>query len=278
MHYTITNETISIYFREIRNNSSLTKEDETVLFARIAKGDKTAETEVFNKMAKLVVAVAKTYTGKADLLEDLIQEANIGVLKAIAKFDPTKGFRFSSYARWWMKSYIDRFLDELGVVHPNNATLIDKAKKIREEFYTKNQREMSEYELLDALEEMGEIVTDVTAITNIAHIHIDKPVEVGDDITFADTGEFAERTKHDNDYEKVIEEESITDTIANLMRCLTPREKILVKMRFGYTTGYEMDFGSIADEWNHTHEEKEHLSQERVRQLVLGALKKMKNK
>ena len=276
MNYTNTNPNLSIYFREIRNNKNLTKEDEIVLFTRIAGGDKRAETEVFNRLAKLAVAVAKTYTGKADLLEDLIQEANVGILNAISKFDPEKGFRFSSYARWWMKCSIAKFLDELGVVHASNTSLLDKARKIRDEFYTKNQREISEYELMDALEEMGEVVTDPSVIISISHIQIDRPAEVGDDVTICETGEFAARTSSVNHFEDESEAESLTDEIERRMRRLTPRERILINMRFGYTTGYEMDFAHIAETWNQTHEEKEQLTQERVRQLVQGALKKMK--
>jgi RNA polymerase sigma factor (sigma-70 family) len=276
MNYTNLNQNLTIYFREIRNNKSLTKEDETVLFARIAAGSEAAKTEVFNKMAKLAVAIAKTYTSKTELLEDLIQEANVGTWTAIDKFDPSKGYRFSSYARWWMKSTISRFLDELGLVHPSNPSLIDKARRIREEFYTKNQREITEYELMDALEEMGEVVTDLSAIIAVTHIHIDRPVDSDQEVTAAEVGEFAARTSSVNDFEEESEAESLNEEIERRMRRLTPRERILVKMRFGYTTGYEMDFKSIAEEWNKTREESERLTQERVRQLVQGAIKKMK--
>jgi RNA polymerase sigma factor (sigma-70 family) len=276
MNYTNLNQNLTIYFREIRNNKSLTKEDETVLFARIAAGSEAAKTEVFNKMAKLAVAIAKTYTSKTELLEDLIQEANVGTWTAIDKFDPSKGYRFSSYARWWMKSTISRFLDELGLVHPSNPSLIDKARRIREEFYTKNQREITEYELMDALEEMGEVVTDLSAIIAVTHIHIDRPVDSDQEVTAAEVGEFAARTSSINDFEEESEAESLNDEIERRMRRLTPRERILVKMRFGYTTGYEMDFKSIAEEWNKTREESERLTQERVRQLVQGAIQKMK--
>ena len=152
MYLTFTNKNIDIYFKEIKSNENLTREDEITLFTRIAKGDKSAEVEVFNKMSKLAVAIAKTYTGTPELLEDLIQEANMGVLTAIKKYDVALGYRFSSYARWWMKSYITTFLNNMGMVHPSNTQVLDKAKKIREAFFKKNHREISECELLDRLE------------------------------------------------------------------------------------------------------------------------------
>ena len=106
MNFTNRNRNIDIYFSEIRNNQSMTREDEIILFTRVAKGDRSAVTDIFNRMSKLAVAVAKTYTDNPDLLEDLIQEANSGILYAIDKYDPALGYRFSSYARWWMKAYI----------------------------------------------------------------------------------------------------------------------------------------------------------------------------
>ena len=94
MYLTFRNRNIDIYFKEIHTNGGLTREDEITLFTRIAKGDKSAEVEVFNKMSKFAVAVAKTYTGEPELLEDLIQEANMGVLTAISKYDVALGYRF----------------------------------------------------------------------------------------------------------------------------------------------------------------------------------------
>ena len=290
INYTNLNENINIYFKEIRNFSSLTREDEVTLFSRISKGDKMAETEIFNKMAKLAVNIAKTYTCNADLLEDLIQEANIGILDAIKKYDLTTGFRFSSYARFWMKAYIGRYLDDMGIVHHCNPVLVKKANKIREEFYKKNQREISEYELMDALEEAGEVVKDTTSILNITSIRIDLPLGgEEDDITRGETGEFADRTASHNDCVGEEEKETLSSDIAKRMARLTPRERKLINTRFGFTTGYEMDYKSITETinnevdakaklegWDEKQIKKEKLTQERVRQIVVNALKKMK--
>jgi RNA polymerase primary sigma factor len=276
MNYTNTNQNISIYFKEIRNFSSLNRQDEVTLFTRISRGDKSAETEIFNRMAKLAVNIAKTYTSKADLLEDLIQEANLGILAAIKKFDLSTGFRFSSYARFWMKCYIGKYLDEMGVVNHSNANLIKMANKIREKFYKENQREISEYELMDALEEQGQVVNDVTAITNITSVRIDAPLgEDEDGLSNADYGEFADRTASENGMVKDMEEENLSDQVKNLLKRLTPRERTLVELRF-FSGDNEMDYATITEKWNKGKVEKEQLTQERVRQLILGALKKMK--
>ena len=296
MYLTFTNKNIDIYFKEIKSNENLTREDEITLFTRIAKGDKSAEVEVFNKMSKLAVAIAKTYTGSPELLEDLIQEANMGVLTAIKKYDVALGYRFSSYARWWMKSYITTFLNNMGMVHPSNTLVLDKAKKIREAFLKKNHREISECELLDRLEEMGVLVSDVNAITSVLVTSIDQRVDEDEDTVASECGEFAERTSCKNDYESEIENQELSRQIEVLMSRLTTREQTLVRMRFGFTTGSEMDFDSIAMRWNEGKSKylldengnivlnnngkpkgnPEYLTTERVRQIVVAAVKKMK--
>ena len=296
MYLTFKNRNIDIYFKEIHNNGSLTREEEVILFTRIAKGDKSAEVEVFNKMSKLAVAVAKTYTGEPELLEDLIQEANMGVLTAISKYDVALGYRFSSYARWWMKSYINTFLNNMGVVHPSNTQVLDQAKKIREAFFKKNHREISEYELLDRLEKMGIMVNDVTAITTALVTSIDQNIDEDEDMVAGEYGEFAERTSSRNDYESEIENQDLSNRVEVLMSRLTAREQTLVRMRFGFTTGREMDFESIAERWNDGKSKylldengntvlngngkpkgnPEYLTTERVRQIVIAAVKKMK--
>ena len=296
MYLTFTNKNIDIYFKEIKSNENLTREDEITLFTRIAKGDKSAEVEVFNKMSKLAVAIAKTYTGSPELLEDLIQEANMGVLTAIKKYDVALGYRFSSYARWWMKSYITTFLNNMGMVHPSNTLVLDKAKKIREAFLKKNHREISECELLDRLEEMGVLVSDVNTITTVLVTSIDQRVDEDEDTVASECGEFAERTSCRNDYESEIENQELSRKIEVLMSRLTAWEQTLVRMRFGFTTGSEMDFDSIAMRWNEGKSKylldengnivlnnngkpkgnPEYLTTERVRQIVVAAVKKMK--
>lgn len=274
-NYTNRNNNINIYFREIHSNSSLTRDEEIELFGRIARGDQGTEVIVFNKMAKMAVAVAKTYTCNPELLEDLIQEANMGILTAIKKYDPALGYRFSSYVRWWMKANITVFLNQLGIVHPSNTRIPDLAKKIRETFYKENHREISEYELMDKLEDMGEVVTDTKVVTNVMVTYIDKCVD-DEDITKSEMGVFANRTASHNAFEDEIEQESLMDEISRRLSVLTPREQFIIRMKFGFITGYEMDYKSIAEEWNKTHSEKEQLTQERIRQICVAALKKMK--
>ena len=274
MNYTNITENINIYFHEIRKFQNMTKEDEDILFFRVANGDNSAVTEIFNRMAKLAVATAKTYTSNPDLLQDLIQEANCGILEAIRRFNPSMGFRFSSYARWWMKANISKFLNESMTVHPANGRLIAIAKRIRQEFFKENQREITEWELMDLLEERGEVVTDITAILSVTVDSIDNVTGDGDS-TFEESRLFNSRSAIDNDYLCVEESESLTDDIDGLMSKLTIRERMMVKMKFGI--GFEeMEYPDIAKKWARMTGEKV-MSAERVRQIVVAAVKKMRN-
>lgn len=274
MRYTILTDNINLYFKEIRKHASLTRDEEVILFTRVASGDDTARTAIFNKLAKLAVVVAKTYTNDPDLLQDLIQEANYGILVAIDKFDLDLGYRFSSYARWWMKCQIMNFLNEREAVHPANMQLTYKARKVREDFFKMHHRDITEYELMDILEEMGEVVTDVSAIVNVKMERVDLPTEDG--TTMLDSGEVAMGTSHTNDFVYQMDEDSLSDKIARLLSRLTPREQTIVKMHFGIGYDYEMDYKTIAEKYNQGKPEKEQLTQERIRQICVGAIKKMK--
>lgn len=279
INYTNLNQNINIYFKEIRSFKSLSKRDEEILFSRIELGDKKAETEVFNRLAKLAVAVAKTYTCRPELLSDLIQEANLGVLTAIHKFDINKGYRFSSYARWWMKARISKYLNEMSVVRPGtNSRILWLAKKIAEQFYMENCREISDIELLDELESRGEVVTDLNAILSIKAVRIDVPINEQSDTAQVDLGIFSTRTASRNEFEEDEENESLSSDIARRMSRLDFREQEIVRLKFGFITGYEIETNKdLTKEWNDRHpEQKTPLTEERVRQILVGALKKMK--
>ena len=274
MRYTILTDNINLYFKEIRKNVFLDRKKEVALFKRIAKGDQGAKTEVFNSLAKLAVFIAKTYTNDPDMLQDLIQEANLGILIAIDKYEPQRGHRFSSYARWWMKAQIMNAINEKDAVHPANMQLTYKARKVRENFFKEYHRDITEYELMDILEDMGEVVTDVSAIVNVVMERVDLPTEDGN--TMMESGEFAINTSHSNDFIYQEENEDLNDEITRRLRRLTPREQTIVKMKFGIGYDYEMDYATIAEKYNDGKPEKEQLCMERIRQICAQAIKKMK--
>lgn len=281
MNYTELSTCISIYFKEIKNFSSMTPNDERILFARYHAGDKSAETEIYNRMAKLAVAEAKTYTGRAELLQDLIQEANMGILIAIPKFDITKGYRFSSFAKWWIKARICEYLDTLGLVHAPDAKITGTANRIRREFYNREGRDISKYELLDLLEAAGETVTNPDCLDPIYVDSLDQIIgDDDDDRTLADTSGVALATADFNAYNDQVAKESLHDDVMRLLDRLSPRERRIVMMKSGLGNyRYPMGFDDIAKaETARLRKEgkDKSLSPERVRQLYQQALKTMK--
>ena len=200
----------------------------------------------------------------------------MGILIAIDKYDVSKGYRFSSYARWWMKAQIMNFINDRNVIHPTTMDLTYKARRIREQFFKTHQREITEYELMDALEEMGEVVTDLSAIVNVVMERVDLPDEDGN--TPLDSGEIAMNTSHTNNFLYQEAEESLSDNIARMLNRLTPRERTIVKMKFGIGYDYEMDYKTISEKYNQGRPENEQLGAERVRQICVNALKKMKTR
>lgn len=269
MNYTTITDTIGIYFREIRKYGSLTAEDEARLFPRIKAGDRKALDEVVGKMSGLAVMIAKKYTGDPDLLQDLIQEAYCGILEAVSKYDISSGYRFSTYARYWMMANISTFLGKVKTVYPTNQRLMAVARKIREEFLKENHREISDYELMERLEDMGEVVTDLTAITSVKVSSISEPDGDGGR-TFEDSAEFNGKTADCFDDGG----RSLTDDIRMMMEILSPREKTLVSLKYGIGTGVELTNAEVAREWNRRNPGEE-ISQERCRQIINDAVRKM---
>lgn len=272
-----TNSSINIYFKDVRKSDALTREKEVELFSRIAEGDKKAIDEVFMKMAKLAIHEAKIYTGNATLLEDLIQEANIGILTAIEKFDITKGFRFSSYARWWMKAAIEKYLDSINIVRKKDITLEDKVKKIRREFFAKNCREITEYEIIDILEEMGVKVNDTSYLHEICVTDIDSHMCDSDEVAIT---RFEVETSDSNDFEKECENEELSTLLKKKMSVLDEREKDFIKKFYGIGYDYAMDYDTIAERENskgltNKDGKPKTITGERVRQIINGAIKKM---
>ena len=273
MNYTVHTQIIDIYFNEIKKNQPLTPEDEKILFARVAMGDEKAKTEIYNRMAKMAVTEAKKLTSNPDVLCDLIQEANIGILTAIGKFDITKGYRFSSYARWWMKAMMIDCLEMMNLIQRKNVVLESKVRKINNEFYQKMGRTPSEYEVLDILDGMGEKVNDLTLLHELCISSMDDHFEDSDE-DMESTGEMSMKLSVDNEYEDTIEMESLVALLQKKMNTLTDREKRLVSLKFGIGRDYEMEYDAIADmESVYTGKS---ITTERVRQIVTGAIKKMR--
>ena len=266
---TLRSQSINIYFNEVKKNTNLTKEDEIKLFTALHSGDTTATGKIFNKMAKLAIKLAKEFTNDPMLLEDLIQEANIGILEAIPLFDVNLGFRFSSFARHYMLLHIRQHIAKNQAVNASNTSLIQAVNKMKKNFYNQNQRDPETYEIIAALEDMGIQVKDTTMLDKIMVSAIDAPV--GTDEGKApgyEVGEIAHRTSINSDVNTLADVEDLKFKVGKMLSTLDPRDQNIVSLYFGIGVDFPMDYTSLGKMF--------HMTDERARQIVQTSLAKMR--
>ena len=266
---TVRSDIIKVYFNEVKHNSNLTKEEEIKLFDQLHKGDTTATGKIFNKMAKLAIKLVKEFTNDPMLLEDLIQEANIGILEAIPLFDVKLGFRFSSVARHYMLLHIRQHIAKNKAVNASNPHLIQVVSKMKKNFYNQNQRDPETYEIIAALEDMGIQVKDTTMLDKIMVSAIDAPVRTDEDkVPGYEVGELARRTSINSDVNSLVENEDLKFKVGKMLSTLEPRDQKIVSLYFGIGVDFPMDYTALGKMFHMTHE--------RARQIVQTSLAKMR--
>lgn len=262
----IADDSVRLYLREIGKIPLITGEEEVGLAKRIEQGDKAAKDALAEANMRLVVSIAKKYIGRGLDLLDLIQEGNTGLLRAVEKFDYTKGFKFSTYATWWIRQAITRAIADQARVIRIPVHMVETINKL-----IRTQRRLtSELGREPSPEEIGkEMEMDVEKVLHIQKISqdttsLDATVGEDDDSTL---GEFIE--DHDTvspvdaaTYELL--KEHIDDTLA----LLTPREQKILRMRFGLEDGRSHTLEEVGQEFG--------VTRERIRQIEAKALAKLR--
>ena len=267
---TLRSQSINIYFNEVKQNTNLTKEDEIKLFTALHKGDTTATGKIFNKMAKLAIKFAKEFTNDPMLLEDLIQEANIGILEAIPLFDVNLGFRFSSFARHYMLLHIRQHIAKNQAVNVSSPYLIQVVNKMKKNFYNQNQRDPETYEIIAALEDMGIQVKDTAMLDKIMVSAIDAPVGTDEGkVPGYEVGEIARRTSINSDVNTLADVEDLKFKVGKMLSTLDPRDQKIVRLYFGIGVDFPMDYTTLGKMF--------HMTDERARQIVQTSLAKMRS-
>ena len=256
--------TVDSYLRDIGNLPMVSPEEETELAARIQKGDEEAYRQLVEANLRFVVSVAKQYQGSGMDLCDLINEGNLGLMKAAKRFDPTRGFKFISYAVWWIRQQIMQAISDQGrmVRLPlNQVGAINRINRAKAQFLQENEREPSDEELAELIDITPDKIGE--AIGNSSrHVSFDMP--------FGDEGEgtLLDIVPDNNaeEADKGLEAESLHEDLCNVMRVLTPREKEIITLAFGIGC-QEMTLEEIGDRFD--------LTRERVRQVKEKAIRKM---
>ena len=258
---------IKVYLNEISQYNLLSKEDEVRCAKAAANGNQEAKNALINHNLRLVVSIAKKYMGRGLTLSDLIQEGNFGLIKATEKYDVDKGFRFSTYATYWIKQSISRaVMDQTRNIRiPIHVIeLISKIKKAERDFQQSYNREPKEADIAVAL---GIDVKKIKEAYSWMKDTSSLDVVVGDD---EDTtvGSFIEDESVADSFMN-IEDDERKEAVQNILNTLTDREQLIIKNRFGIGMNRAKTLDEIGKELN--------LSRERVRQIEAAALKKLRN-
>jgi len=256
--------TVESYLRDISNLPMISPEEETELAHRIQKGDEEAFRRLVEANLRFVVSVSKAYQNSGLDLSDLINEGNLGLMKAARRFDPTRGFKFISYAVWWIRQQIMQAISDQGrmVRLPlNQVGIINRINRERNRFVQENEREPSDEELAEFLDISPEKISEAVGCSS-RHMSFDTPFgEEGDGTLLdvvPDTGtEMADRG---------LEAESLQKDLTTVMQVLTPREREILSLAFGIGCN-EMTLEEIGERFD--------LTRERVRQVKEKAIRKM---
>ncbi|MEZ5013314.1 MAG: RNA polymerase sigma factor RpoD/SigA [Chitinophagales bacterium] len=261
------NDSLEKYLAEIGKIDMVTPEEEAELAKRIKKGDDDALERLTKANLRFVVSVAKQYQGHGLTLSDLINEGNVGLIKAAKKFDETKGFKFISYAVWWIRQSIMLAIVEhsrLVRLPLNKAGNVSKVNRISSIFEQENEREPTTEELADALHLKDKEVQEIV-VANIKHVSMDAPLG-GDN----EDGSMADILADDNEDapDKSLLTESLKNEIANVLKVLTEREAEVVAAYYGINGFKAMNIDEIAERFS--------LSRERVRQIKERAIRRLR--
>ena len=257
---------IKLYLREIGQVKLLTPQEEIELAARIKKGDKKAREKMIKANLRLVVKIARDYEGIGLPLLDLISEGNIGLMKAVERFDPAKGGKLSTYGSWWIKQSIKRALANQSKTIRLPVHLVDKISKMRRTALRLQEelgREPTDEELG---EELGTSASRVAQMrmAAIRPASLDAPIGDEDSNNFA---EVVQDESADTPYEQ-LEEKTVTRMLQEMVKTLDPREATILRARFGLDGGPQNTLEEVGQKFG--------VTRERVRQIQNIALKKLR--
>ena len=265
-------DSVRLYLREIGKIPLLTPEEEADLAQRIVKGDKKAKDKMVESNMRLVVSIAKRYGGRGLDFLDLIQEGNTGLLRAVEKFDPEKGFKFSTYATWWVRQAITRAIaDQARTIRipVHMVETINKVLRTTRKLTAELNREPTNEEIAKALDMEPEKIDYVMRIKqDIASLD----ASVGRDGDDEDSvlGDFVEDEERDSPEESAANQ-ILKEQLSEIIATLTDREQKIIRLRFGIGGGRPHTLEEVGNEFE--------VTRERIRQIEAKALSKLrKNK
>lgn len=258
---------VKVYLKEIGRVPLLSPEEEIDLATRMAQGDEVARKRLSEANLRLVVSIAKRYVGRGMQFLDLIQEGNLGLIKAVEKFDHTKGFKFSTYATWWIRQAITRAIaDQARTIRipVHMVETINKVKKVSSQLLHKNGHEPTAEEIAEELDMPVDKVREIMRISQ-EPVSLETPIgeeedsHLGDFIPDEDAPAPAEAASHT----------LLREQLGEVLSTLTEREEKVLRLRFGLEDGRSRTLEEVGKEFS--------VTRERIRQIEAKALRKLRH-
>ena len=258
---------VRMYLKEIGKVSLLSADEEIELAKRMERGDEAAKKRLAEANLRLVVSIAKRYVGRGMLFLDLIQEGNLGLIKAVEKFDYRKGYKFSTYATWWIRQAITRAIaDQARTIRipVHMVETINKVKKVSSQLLHENGHEPSAEEIAERLDMPVDKVREIMRVAQ-EPVSLETPIGEEED---SHLGDFIP------DEEAPVPAEAASQTLlkeqlADVLKTLTPREEKVLRLRFGLEDGRPRTLEEVGKEFN--------VTRERIRQIEAKALRKLRH-
>lgn len=261
------NDPVRMYLKEIGQISLLSSEEELELSKRIEQGDEEAKKKLAESNLRLVVSIAKRYVGRNLSFLDLIQEGNMGLMKAVSKFDSSKGYKFSTYATWWIRQAITRAIADQAKtirVPVHMVETINKLKRVQRQLTLELDREPTEKEISEKMHIPEDKVREIIKIS-LDPLSLEKPIGEEED---SHLGDFVQ-DKNTLSPEEYAINEVLKDEISEVLLTLTEREEQVLKLRFGLIDGTCRTLEEVGNIFG--------VTRERIRQIEAKALRKLRH-
>ena len=258
---------VRMYLKDIGKIPLLTPEREAYLAEQISLGNQEAKNELIEANLRLVVSIAKHHLGKGMYFLDLIQEGNLGLMKAVDKYDHTKGFKFSTYATWWIRQAITRAIaDQARTIRipVHMVETIHKVSRTARDLQQKNGKDPSPEEIGRVLGMSSERVRDIMKIAQDP-VSLDKTIGTDEDSVLGDFVEDTESLTPSESANLALLREQLRD----VLHTLTPREEQVIRMKFGLDDGKEQTLKEVGLHFN--------VTRERIRQIIMKAIRKLRH-
>jgi len=258
---------VKLYLQDIGKIPLLTREEEVELAQRIERGDREAKEKLILSNLRLVVSIAKRYIGRGLSFLDLIQEGNIGLMRAVEKFDWTKGYKFSTYATWWIRQAITRAIADQSRIIRIPVHMIETVRELDRAKKEHIQEHGEVPDLIKLAEELGMPVEKIKRVENVAQYttSLERPIGDDEDDTL---GDFIEDESAPSPIKETLKM-FLAEELERALDQLDDREKEILKLRYGLEDGHPRTLKDVARVFN--------ITRERVRQIEIKALEKLKH-